>query len=96
MSDFAIVRPKKNIELFLRPFFLKTDAAGRGFIFIFIQQKTDAGTFFFLKKTQTRWFLKLCFDGYFIRYYSIQAIKLDSNRVDLASLPIHKTYTVGA
>ena len=27
--------------------FLKTDAAGRLFILIFIQQKIDAGTFFF-------------------------------------------------
>ena len=40
------LRLKKNIALFLGPFFLKTDAAGRLFILIFIQQKTDAGTFF--------------------------------------------------
>ena len=40
-------KAKKNIDMFLRPFFLKTDAAGRLFILIFIQQKTDAVTFFF-------------------------------------------------
>ena len=48
MFDFLIiVRLKKNIGLFLGPFFFKTDAAGRLFILSFIQQKTDAGTFFF-------------------------------------------------
>ena len=35
----------KKRGLFLGPFFLKTDAAGRLFILIYIQQKTDAGTF---------------------------------------------------
>ena len=40
-------KAKKSIEMFLGPFFLKTDVAGRLFILIFIQQKTDAGTFFF-------------------------------------------------
>ena len=35
----------KKRGLFLGPFFFKTDAAGRLFILIFIQQKTDVGTF---------------------------------------------------
>ena len=35
---------KKNTELFLRPYFLKTDVTGR-FLFLF-RQKTDAGTLF--------------------------------------------------
>ena len=38
-------KAQKNIDFFLRPFFLKTDAAGR--LLILIQEKTDAGTFFF-------------------------------------------------
>ena len=37
---------KKKEDCFSGHFFLKTDAAGRLFILIFIQQKTDAGTFF--------------------------------------------------
>ena len=43
LNKFEAARLKKNIDLFLGPFFLKTDAAGR----LFIQQKTDSGTFFF-------------------------------------------------
>ena len=39
-------RPKKILICFSGHFFLKTDAAGRLFILIFIQQKTDEGTFF--------------------------------------------------
>ena len=67
---------KKNIELFLRSFFFKkTDVTGWVFIFIYIQQNTDAGTYFY--QTQNI-FQKLCLDAYFIGYYSSQVIKLDS------------------
>ena len=73
-----LAKAKKNIELFLRPPFGKTDASEGGYL-IFIQQKTDAGTFFF--ETRTIYFLKLCFDCYFIGYYPSQAIKLDSKNL---------------
>ena len=44
-EDCSHIRLKKKRGLFLGPFFFKTDAAGRLFILIFIQQKTDAGAF---------------------------------------------------
>ena len=48
------LRPKKKKRgLFLGPFFLKTDTAGRLFILIFIQQKTDVGTF--LSRKYRKW-----------------------------------------
>ena len=59
------------MALFLGPFFLKTDAAGRLFILIFIQQKTDAGTIFFRNSNN------------FFGYYSSQAVKLDSESLRL-------------
>ena len=44
---------KTKRGLFLGPFFLKTDAAGWLFILIFIQQKTDVGTF--LSRKYRKW-----------------------------------------
>ena len=66
--------------------FLKIDTAGR--VFIFTQQKTDAGT----SKLEQYFFLNLYFDGYFTQYYSSQAINLDGKRL---SSPVNKTYAVG-
>ena len=66
LQYIVIIRLKKKRGLFLGPFFLKTDAAGRLFILIFIQQKTDAGTFFFRNSKD------------FFGYHSSPAINLDS------------------
>ena len=53
------IRPKKNIELCLRPFVLKTDAAGH-FLFLF-RHITDATTFF--SKTRNNNILKAVLAG---------------------------------
>ena len=45
VSEFS--KAKKKYCFVSRAIFFKTDAAGRLFILIFIQQKTDAVTFFF-------------------------------------------------
>ena len=47
MQNFINLLGQKNIVLSIRPFFLKTDAPGRAFIFI--QAKNGCGNFFFLK-----------------------------------------------
>ena len=57
------LRPEKIIELFLRPLFLKTDAAGP--VFIFIQQNKRCGNFYrnshFLKVVLVRLFQRILF-----------------------------------
>ena len=46
LGDDTSTRLKKNIELFFRPYFLKTDAAGRVFIFPFYSGTKQKGDFF--------------------------------------------------
>ena len=52
MWDYVLNKAKKK-RIVSRAIFLKTDAAGRLFILIFIQQKTDAGTF--LSRKYRKW-----------------------------------------
>ena len=65
MKKMTCIRPKKLLTCFSGHIFKETDATGQLFILNFIQQKTDAGTFFLKFKR-------------FFGYYSSQAIKLDS------------------
>ena len=76
---YTVIRLKKR-GLFLGPFFLKTHAAGRLFILIFIKQKTDVGTFFFRNSNN------------FFGYHSSQAIKLDSESLCTLSRFDFNTY----
>ena len=46
-SNLIHLRPKKNIQLFLRPFLEKTDEAGRFFFFFFPTKKQMRPLFFF-------------------------------------------------
>ena len=46
LVHFYSLGKKKNIELFLRPFFLNTDATGPFFFIFLLRQKTDMRTFF--------------------------------------------------
>ena len=72
-SNDHFVKAKKILNCFSGHFF-KTDAAG--LVFMFYSAKNRCGNSLFLKLRTN--FLKQCFDSYFIRYNSSQAIKLDS------------------
>ena len=68
--------------MFLRPFFITQIRQG-GEGGIFIQQKTESGTFFFFELGMI--IVKSCVCSrlydYFIGHYSSQAIKLDSENL---------------
>ena len=86
---------KKKIELFLTGhFFAKQMRQGR-FSFLFLFSKKQLRELFFRNLNHIFFLKKLCFDSYFVGYYSSQAIKLAAHQVDLTSSSMHKTYTVG-
>ena len=87
---------KKN-RIGFQTIFFNNRCNKAGFYF-YSGKKTDAGTFYF--KTLNNIFQKLCLYGYFIKYYSSQAIKLgrkaSAHKVDFVSSLMYETYTFRA
>ena len=74
------IRPKKILNCFSGHFFFLKNRCGRaGFYFIFYSAVQQMRELYF--ETWNDIFLIVGFDGYFIGFYSSQAIKLDSESI---------------